>query len=157
MTRNPKPQIPNPKSQTRKSEPQTRNPKSQNPNLKTAVQGAAHRRAQGARVQGHLAHTARVQENLAHTSLVPKTRAPKQPCDFLVLTCYFWGYGSRTSRALPTETKVESGTSQSKSGISINFSNSENPKTAVPGAAHRRAKGTGSPGQGREDAVQSTC
>ena len=30
-----------------------------------------------------------------------------------------------SGRALPTETKVESGTSQSKSGTSVNLSNSE--------------------------------
>ena len=35
-------------------------------------------------------------------------------------------------RALPTETKVESGTSQDKSGTSVNLRNSGNPKTQNP-------------------------
>ena len=40
-------------------------------------------------------------------------------------------------RALPTETKVESGTSQSKSGTSVNLSNSGEPASPLAAAACR--------------------
>jgi len=48
-------------------------------------------------------------------------------------------------RALPTETKVESGTSQRKSGISVNLSNSGDP-LCVHGISYRRVGGLSTAG-----------